>query len=175
VVHKCQALSTTFPDTVYGQHNPEARLQSDTADNVAWARYNQLKKDQAWDPTAALSRIEFREVQTPTPLHTALEEASKPSSLEPEGGAESFARIRLLAREERDGKRKTAYCRCVLVVVGRSRRMAVEDHAKELKDLMHEYENVGSEVKKTIGDVGAAFVVAGCGTGMVVLQAAHET
>ncbi|KAF8657331.1 hypothetical protein AX14_007890, partial [Amanita brunnescens Koide BX004] len=133
------------------------------------------KKDQAWDPTAALSRIEFREVHTPAPLRTALDEASKPSSLESEGGADSYAGIRLQASEARDGKRKSAYCRRVLVVVGRSRRMAVEDHGKELKDLMHEYGDVGSEVKKTIGDVGAAFVVAGCGTGMVVLQAAHET
>ena len=83
---------------------------------MAWARYNQQKKDQAWDPTAALSRIEFREVQTPTPLHTALEEASKPSGLESESGAESFARIRLLGRDEPDGKRKMAYCRCMLVV-----------------------------------------------------------
>lgn len=142
---------------------------------MVWARLVQQKKDQACDPTTALSRIEFKEVQTPTPLHAALDEASKPSSLEPAGGDNSYATIRLQVNETRDGKRKTAYCRRVLVVVGRSRRLAVEDHGKELKDLMHEYENVGSEVKKTIGDVGAAFVVAGRGTGMVVLQAAHET
>jgi len=49
----------------------------------------------------------------------------------------------------------------------------VEDHGKELKELMQEHGSVGSEVKKTIGDVGAAFVVAGCGIGLVVLQAAH--
>ncbi|KAF8626886.1 hypothetical protein AX15_004646 [Amanita polypyramis BW_CC] len=169
------AISTTFPDTVYGQQNPETRLQSDTADNVAWTKYQQKKKDQAWDQTAALSRIEFREVKTPTPLQAALEEANRPSSLEPDDGADSYAKIRLQLKDTSDGKRKSAYCRRVLVVVGRSRRMAVEYHAKELKDLVHDYGGLGSEVKKTIGDVGAAFVVTGCGTGLVVMQAAYET
>lgn len=60
----------------------------------------------------------------------------------------------------------------LLVVTGRSRRLAVENHSTELKELMAEYGGVGSEVKKTIGDVATAFVVAGCGTGVVVLQAA---
>ncbi|KAK2463776.1 hypothetical protein APHAL10511_004214 [Amanita phalloides] len=161
------ALSTTFPDTVYGQHNTEVRMQSDTADNVAWAKYHQLKREQGLDSTAALSRVEFKEMRTPNPLRTALEEASKPSGLEGQEGADSYAKIRLQVKDGRDGKRKTAYCRRLLVVVGRSRRLAVEDHAGELKELMQEYGHVGAEVKKTIGDVGAAFVVAGCGTGLI--------
>ena len=54
----------------------------------------------------------------------------------------------------------------------RSRRLAVENHRSELRDLMLENGAVGAEVRKTIGDVATAFVVAGVATGVVVLQAA---
>ena len=47
------------------------------------------------------------------------------------------------------------------------------DHNKELKHLMDEHMRVGSEVRKTIGDVATAFVVAGVGSGIVVVQAAE--
>lgn len=40
---------------------------------------------------------------------------------------------------------------------------------------MDEYRNVGTEVKKTIGDVATAFLVTGCSAGVVVLQAALAT
>jgi hypothetical protein len=60
----------------------------------------------------------------------------------------------------------------LIVVTGRSRRLAVENHRRELKELMKEHEYVGEEVRRTIGDVGTAFVVAGVGSGVVVLQAA---
>lgn len=49
--------------------------------------------------------------------------------------------------------------------------MAAENHQKELKELMDEHGHVGAEVRKTIGDVGTAFVVAGVGSGIVVVQA----
>ena len=49
-----------------------------------------------------------------------------------------------------------------LVVLGRSRRMAVEDHHKELKKLVETHGSVGGEVRKTIGDVASALVIAGC-------------
>jgi hypothetical protein len=64
-------------------------------------------------------------------------------------------------------------CQRVLVVAGRSKRLAVEDHRAELKDLVEEHRVVGHEViSKTIGDVATAFVVSGCASAMVVLQAA---
>ncbi|KAG5636492.1 hypothetical protein H0H81_007826 [Sphagnurus paluster] len=132
-----------FPDTFYGQHNTEVRLQSETADNITWARYASPQPDANSSPlTSALSRIEFKECATPTPLRAAIRDAVAPH-----------------------GQR-------LLIVVGRSRRLAVENHRMELKGLMDEYSSVGSEVKKTIGDVATAFVVAGCGEGVVVLQAA---
>ncbi len=37
---------------------------------------------------------------------------------------------------------------------------------------MQEHGDVGAEVRKTIGDVATTFVVAGVGSGIVVLQAA---
>lgn len=37
---------------------------------------------------------------------------------------------------------------------------------------MDEHIHVGAEVRKTVGDVATAFVVAGVGSGVVVLQAA---
>ncbi len=62
----------------------------------------------------------------------------------------------------------------VVIVAGRSRRLAVENHRSELRDLMLERGAVGAEVRKTIGDVATAFVVAGVGTGVAVLQAARH-
>lgn len=50
--------------------------------------------------------------------------------------------------------------------------MAVDSHSKELKGLMEEHGSIGSEVRKTLGEVATAFVVAGCGSGVVVMQAA---
>ena len=38
---------------------------------------------------------------------------------------------------------------------------------------MEEYGSVSAEVRKTIGDVAAAVVVAGCVAGLVVIQAAQ--
>ncbi|GLB38769.1 putative sodium/hydrogen exchanger family protein [Lyophyllum shimeji] len=136
-----------FPDTVYGQPNTEVRMQSETADNIVWARYAAPRSDSSSSSAsaAALARIEFRECATPVPLHAGIREA--------EGARRPGARL--------------------LIVTGRSRRLAVENHRAELKELMHEHGSVGPEVKKTIGDVATAFVVAGCGEGVVVLQAAN--
>ncbi|RDB14902.1 K(+)/H(+) antiporter 1 [Hypsizygus marmoreus] len=139
-----------FPDTVYGQPNTETRMLSETADNIAWAKYAGPHEDtSSTSSTSALSRIEFRVCATPVPLHAAIQEAG----------------VLISARSW--GAR-------LLIVAGRSRRLAVENHRGELKELMEEYGAVGAEVKKTIGDVATAFVVAGCGTGVVVLQATNE-
>ena len=51
----------------------------------------------------------------------------------------------------------------------------MENHHKELKELMEEYGNIGSEVKKTVGDVATAFVLSGCAAGLVVMQAVNTT
>ena len=135
-----------FPDTVYGQQNTEIRMQSDTADNVAWAQYVPAS---ASDTNPALSsnpHVEFKYLVTPIPLHAAIQEATA-AALSSSGSK-------------------------LVVVTGRSRRLAVENHGAELQTLMDEHSHVGAEVRKTIGDVATAFVVAGVGSGVVVVQSA---
>ncbi|CAK5283117.1 unnamed protein product [Mycena citricolor] len=130
---------TGFPDTVYGHVSDETRMQSQTADSVAWEKY-------ATDET--ISRIDFREITTPIPLHAAIHESR-------------------MYHESHPSSR-------LLIVLGRSRRLAVENHAGELKELTDEYGAVGSEVRKTMGDVATAFVAAGTGSGLLVMQAAKQ-
>ena len=62
----------------------------------------------------------------------------------------------------------------LMIVVGRSRRLAVEDHHDDLKELMEEHGQVRSEIKKTIGDVASALMLSGCNAGVVVVQAAER-
>jgi len=92
--------------------------------------------------TSARPHIEFTTRGTPIPLHAAIEHATH---------------IALPSTK-------------LFVVTGRSRRLAVENHQQELHELMQEHGQVGAEVRKTIGDVATAFVVAGVGSGIVVLQ-----
>ncbi|KZT65838.1 hypothetical protein DAEQUDRAFT_497040 [Daedalea quercina L-15889] len=140
--------TTAFPDTVYGAHTTQTRMQSDTADNVIWSRYASRGQDDT-PLSAALARIEFSEIRTPAPLRTVVEYA---------------ANIAESASERR--------CRPMLVV-GRSRRLAVENHHTELKQLMEQNSGFGSEVKKTVGDVAAALMATGCKASIVVLQATN--
>jgi len=144
------ASAAGFPDTVYGHATTETRMQSETADNVAWAKYASPAADGASMSSSASSRIEFHERATPIPLHAAINEVKMYQET-----------VATSARPPR-----------VLVVVGRSRRLAVENHAEELKELIDEYGSVGSEVRKTMGDVASSFVVASAGSGLVVVQAA---
>ncbi|KAF6754982.1 Sodium/hydrogen exchanger family-domain-containing protein [Ephemerocybe angulata] len=226
-----------YPDTFYGQHNTETRLQSDTADNIVWAKYAQSSKLKRRDSGAGSSstsssvrsRVEFREIGTHVLLHTAVNEAKLYAGLGDDeegddedgdgyvGGKLSLKRskssggvafkdtgkvegqegapdqdgiteaiaatprspitlTRKLSTRSRTrtsgvGGRPGTHGR-LLVVTGRSRRLAVEDHSAELRELMEEYGAVGPEVKKAIGSVASAFVVSGVGDGIVVLQAA---
>ncbi|KDQ30912.1 hypothetical protein PLEOSDRAFT_1062891 [Pleurotus ostreatus PC15] len=128
-----------IPDTVYGRADTEVRLQSDTADNIAWSRYTKPQGDDVHN--AALSQIQFTELATPVPLHAMLSQVHA-------------------LRDD------------VMLVTGRSRRLAVENHSLELKDIMEEHGVIGTEVKKAIGDVATACVSVGCGSAVIVVQAA---
>ncbi|KAJ7504288.1 Sodium/hydrogen exchanger family-domain-containing protein [Mycena galericulata] len=143
-----------FPDTVYGHPTTETRVQSETADNIAWAKYTSAASggNGVSTSSAVSSRIEFREMGSPIPLHDVIHEVK-------------------LYHERITGQERPPR---VLLVVGRSRRLAVEDHAGELKELIEEYGSVGTEVRKTMGDVASAFVVASTGSGIVVVQAATK-
>jgi hypothetical protein len=93
--------------------------------------------------------MEFTTTASPIPLHALITQAS--------------SLLEIMTKRRRR----------FFVVVGRSRRMAVEDHSQELKELMNDHGHVGGEVKKTIGDVATAFVVSGFRAGIVAMQAAN--
>ena len=141
-----------FPDTVYGHASTQTRLQSETADSILWGRYTSPAV-----PHPALSRVSFDTVHTPLPLHTLIDHiSSTATSLRPRGTSSS-------------AKAK------FLVVCGRSRRLAVENHHAEIKTVMEEHgtANLGSEVRKTVGDVAASIILSKCDTNVAVVQAAH--
>lgn len=52
--------------------------------------------------------------------------------------------------------------------------MATESHHRELKEVMEMHGRMDGDVKKTVGDVATALVVAGCENGLIVMQAAQE-
>ncbi|KDR84262.1 hypothetical protein GALMADRAFT_236968 [Galerina marginata CBS 339.88] len=137
-------------DTVYGQHNTQTRLASDTADNILWARYTHTPETQPPNVAAALSRITFNAESTPLPLHrvTELVKAEAAASL-----AESS--------------------KTLIVVAGRSRRLAAESLGGELRTLTSEGGSpMSSSVPKTLGDVGAALVATGVSASLLIVQAA---
>ncbi|KAK0467114.1 Sodium/hydrogen exchanger family-domain-containing protein [Desarmillaria tabescens] len=140
------SVANTFPDTVYGHATTETRMQSETADNIIWARYASPSETSVYPTQEALKRMKFRELSSPIPLHAILAAANEEI-------------------EVMKGKR-------MLTLIGRSRRLAVENHAKEIKELMDEHGHVGPEVKKTIGDVATSFVLSRCVSGVIVVQAA---
>ena len=133
-------MTTGFPDTMYGNATTQTRMQSETADGITWARYASTEHEHTHPFRDARSRATFEQLETPTPLHAALQ------------------RVRLLQHP-------------VIVVVGRSRRLAVEDHDAELRALETEHGAVRADVRKTVGDVGTAFVMAGIDTNLLVMQA----
>ena len=138
-------------DTVYAEYNTQTRLQSETADDFTWGLYTEGKETEGGLSQVfreALTRVEFLEMRTPKPLHAIV------------------GRVNGIVDEM--SKKKTR----VLAMVGRSKRLAVEDHRMELKEVMNAGQSIGGEVKKTIGDVGTALVVSGVKAGVVVVQAA---
>jgi|SRR6266850_7475379 len=120
-------------------------MQSDTADNILWDRITSRSSSISAEVRAAVSRISFRNESVVRPLHRMLELASSEAS-------------------------RTS--NPLLVVAGRSRRMAVDSHKRELDQLFTDRgASLPSEVSNTFGDVASAFVVAGGNASLVVTQA----
>lgn len=130
---------------MYSQQGTQVRLESDTADNILWDRVTSSNPSFGAEVCEALTRISFRTESAAHPLHRMLE----------------------LVRSEASQTSKP-----VLVVVGRSRRMAVESHSQELRRLGAEHNaSLATEISKMFGDVASAFVVAGGNVSLVVTQA----
>lgn len=138
-------VQTVFPDTVYGARDTQTRLASDTADNILW---DKLTDNQDRDIAIALNRITFLRQATPTILTSALTAVTTTIS------------------------EQTQHHSRVIIAVGRSRRMAVESLGPELRGVCSERNiSIGSELPKTLGDLGAAFAVTNSNTSLLVLQA----
>jgi len=142
--------TTGFPDTLYPHATTQTRLESETADNLAWARYS--SPSSPGEHSQATSRIAFEELTSFKPLHDIVErvaaEASDPATKLP---------------------------RSLVVATGRARRLAVESHHQELRELLSEHSYVGSEVRKTVGDVATALITSRCPAALIVLQAAKSS
>ncbi|TFK94283.1 hypothetical protein K466DRAFT_536505 [Polyporus arcularius HHB13444] len=95
----------------------------------------------------AISRVTFLEETSSKPLHTLVD---------------------LVSRSAASNARQ-------VVVVGRSRRMAVESHHAELQELCVERNaSLESDLPKTLGDVACAFVATGTSASLLVMQAAQK-
>lgn len=131
---------------MYSQQGTQIRVDSDTADNVLWDRVTSPNSTFSAEVHSALRRISFRRETAVRRLHRVLEIAGNEASQTPN--------------------------KPLLVVTGRSRRMVVESHKRELDQLVKERNSsLPAEVSKTFGDVASAFVVAGGGVSLVVMQA----
>lgn len=130
---------------MYSQLGTQVRIQSDTADNVLWDRVTSPNSSFDAEVRAALTRISFQRESAVQPLHRMLELVKGEASRTPKP---------------------------VLVVAGRSRRMAVESHTTELHQLgVERNASLASEISKMFGDVGSAFVVAEGNVSLIVTQA----
>lgn len=124
-------------------------MQSDTADNMRWSEYASPTKTSDEILSAALARIKFSDISTQEPLHAINQQAAS-----------------LYSSSTSNGMR-------LVTIVGRSKRLAVESHTKELGQLMSEpaHHKVSSDVRKTLGEVPTAVVSAGGNFGVMVVQA----
>ena len=71
----CSLLATQgsgFPDTIYASPNTQTRLESDTADNMAWARHSATAPE--------YPSIKFLEQSTPLPIHNVIDRVERLAS-----------------------------------------------------------------------------------------------
>ncbi|KAI5120691.1 hypothetical protein M0805_006979 [Coniferiporia weirii] len=122
-------------DTIYDAHTTHTRLASDVADNLLWARYARVPSPVLPAHVhEALSRIAFRDASSTAPTHAL---RTVLAGLPAAGGGN------------------------VIVVAGRARRAAREAHRAELRTLLAAgHEAGGEELSRTVGYVGAAFLLA---------------
>lgn len=139
-------------DTIYANATTQVRLQSETADNIAWQNITTPHTDsspiQSPQIREALSRIQFTELDSHNPLRDLLR----------------------LSEDEISNATETSNCRS-FIIVGRGRKLSVESHGKELDEILEEKGPVGNEVRKTMGDVATAVIVSGLSAGLLVVQA----
>ena len=121
-----------------------------------WNRYAEASEETPLSSTIreALTRITFEEVSTPFPLRASLDRGN--------------ALVTAVTSEA-----PSTGTKALIAVVGRGRRMAIESHERELQKIL-ESSNIGGDVRRTVGDVGTAFIVAS-DMSIIVLQATHAS
>ena len=100
----------------------------------------------------ALSRITFREESATKPLHHVVDAVKEEASM--------------LALHSP---------KTMIVLAGRSRRMAVESLGEELGSLTSGSGSVTSTVPRTLGDVGAALALTGANASILIFQASSSS
>nr|XP_019009996.1 potassium:hydrogen antiporter [Kwoniella pini CBS 10737]OCF48777.1 potassium:hydrogen antiporter [Kwoniella pini CBS 10737] len=127
--------NSAYPET-------QARLASDTADNIAWTYYTSSKSSRSQMIENALSRISFFSTQSTTPLGFAYRCAT--SAIESNGTG--------------------TYWRPMLIVTGRGRRSASINHSQELNKILADKAlnpSIGAELRKTLGDSSTSLILNG--------------
>jgi len=129
-------------------------MASETADNILWSKYaNHTVKTASPLPSqvrTALWRVRFSEVSSPVPLRSVIQRAS--TDIAGIGDAS------------------------LLIVTGRSRRLAAESHRAELDSIIAErgHTSINGDVARTVGEVAAGLIAGAINaSGILVVQAAH--
>jgi len=147
-----QSATGGFQDTIYPQATTETRMESQTADNLLWNRYTTSSPNPPVSPAleSALSRVRFDTLRSPIPLHAIVNRAT----------------------EEAKSSAVASAGKSLFIITGRSRRLAVESHLEEVRQILteHGHSSRGEESRKTVGDVATAFMVA-TAYQMLVVQA----
>ncbi|GJJ15877.1 hypothetical protein Clacol_010155 [Clathrus columnatus] len=144
---------TGVTDTVYGSTTTQTRMESETADNITWQNFAGTRNDsfvaQSPEIRSALTRIQFTELDSYTPLHDLLH----------------------LCESEVSSNADEAMKSRPFIIVGRGRKLSVGSHTKELNKILEEKGTAGIEIKKTMGDVATAVIASGLPAGLLVVQA----
>ena len=140
-----------FPDTVYPNANTQTRLESDTADNIAWARHSAPQVR-----TSAHDRINFLHRATPAPIRSLIGMIDE--DLQDKRLIVAVGRARRLAVQSHQDELSVLFH-------GRGHASGTGGGS-------------ASEVRKTVGDVAAGILVGSQSTNpaaLIVLQAAEES
>nr|XP_019049777.1 potassium:hydrogen antiporter [Kwoniella bestiolae CBS 10118]OCF28707.1 potassium:hydrogen antiporter [Kwoniella bestiolae CBS 10118] len=129
--------NSAYPET-------QARLASDTADNIAWTYYaSPSATGRSSSIDNALSRISFFSTKSATPLSFAFRCATSTIQSSTNGGG---------------------YWRPMLIVTGRGRRSSPINHSQELNKILADKglnPSIGAELRKTVGDPATSLILGG--------------
>ena len=123
-------------------------MNSHTADHILWSEVT----------SSETSRVTFGQIHSPQPLSAALEYLSS----------------EVIQRQLSSHAGSKAPSKGLIVATGRARRMAVESHEVELREIASKsHAQSTGELRKTVGDVASAFII-GTSHQLLVFQASSQ-